>query len=135
MLGPVALPADLLRKGLNVLAIELHRSDYNPSAAKFFATQAHDYQDITAGPGWTPCALMDLNLSADGGVDSNAHRPAGVQVWNQDCNDRTLVSDCGDPNEPLRPIVLTGGATVFSAARLWSARTRRLRAFWPRPEN
>ena len=61
-------------------------------------------------------------------MSERAGRPAGVQVWNQDCNDRTLVSDYGDPNEPLRPIVLTGAATVFSAARWWSARTRRLRA-------
>ena len=107
-LGPVVLPAKVLRKGVNILAIELHRSDYSASAAKFWPTTAHGVQSISESSGWTPCGLMDLNLSAGGGVDSNARRPTGVQVWNQDCNDRTLVSDYGDPNEPLRPIVLTG---------------------------
>jgi hypothetical protein len=100
VLGPIELKG--LRKGTNILAIELHRSDYHSSAAGF-----------RKGAGlkapWTPCALVDVSLRAEsGGVDSNTRRPVGVQVWNQDSNDRTSAQDYGDPNEPLRPILLTG---------------------------
>lgn len=99
VLGPVDLPAAALRKGPNVLAIEVHRSDYHISAAK----------SIRGGTGWVPCGLLDVSLSASGGgVEPNVRRPAGVQVWNQDCNDCALASDYGDPAEPLRPIVLAG---------------------------
>jgi hypothetical protein len=100
-LGPVALPSQALRKGTNVLAIEVHRSDYHASAAGF----------LRAGmrAPWTPGALVDLRLTAAGaGAEPNRARPAGVQVWNQDASDRTSAQDYGDPAEPLRPIRLTG---------------------------
>ena len=101
LLGPLDLPAKALRKGVNVLSVELHRSDYHTSAAGFLKGNMR-------AP-WTPCALVHLRLTAKGdGVEPNARRPAGLQVWNQDANDRTSVQDYGDPNEPLRPVALTG---------------------------
>jgi hypothetical protein len=62
VLGPVAIPAKALRKGGNVLAIELHRNDYHPSAARFWPKGGQ-----IVLPSWTPCAVMDLRLSAEGG--------------------------------------------------------------------
>jgi hypothetical protein len=34
----------------------------------------------------------------------NVSRPAGLQVWPQDRNDRVTVLDYADPNEPLQPV-------------------------------
>ncbi len=105
-LGPLALPAQALRKGANVLAVELHRSDYHTAVKP-----GRDGNYIC----WNHCGLLDLKLTAAGGAAPNCGRPQGVQVWNQDCNDRTSVYDYGDPNEELRPIVITAARNgVFS---------------------
>ncbi|HET6427869.1 MAG TPA: glycoside hydrolase domain-containing protein [Phycisphaerae bacterium] len=105
-LGPVELPAKALRQGVNVLAVEIHRSDYPAAAAKF----------LSGSPGWVPCGLVDLRLATvGGGAAPNCARPAGVQVWTQDRHDRSSVWDYGDPNEKLQPITLTGARNgVFS---------------------
>jgi hypothetical protein len=100
VLGPVALPREALRKGVNVLAIEIHRSPYHAAAA---------HKDFSAECGWVPCALLGVEFRATGtGAVANTSRPKGVQVWNQDGNDRAAVGDYGDPNEKLRPIELVG---------------------------
>ncbi len=101
LLGPIDLPSDAVRPGVNVLAIELHRSDYHLAALH--------YPDSRFMAAWMPCGLTALRLSLPGGgAEPNTGRPRGVQVWNQDRNDRTSAFDYGDPNEPLRPIVLAG---------------------------
>ncbi len=101
-LGPVAIPAKLLRRGVNVLAIELHRCDYHPSALSWF-------QEPYAGreSGWVPVGLSEVRLSGRGAVPNTA-RPKGFQAWNQDVNNRVTVLDYGDPCEKLQPITLTG---------------------------
>jgi len=109
VLGPIALPVTRLRTGTNVLAIAIHRSDYHPAARRFIQRYTRN--------GWMPCALLGLRLAAVGtGAAPNCKRPSGLQVWNQDRNDRTSPSDYGDPAEPLRPMVLRGARNgVFSA--------------------
>ncbi len=88
-----------LRKGVNVLAIELHRSDYS----------ARDKSCSFVPGGWG-----SLTVRAEGkGIVPNTFRPAGVQVWNMDRNDRATCRDYGDPCEPLRPIRLVGARNAF----------------------
>ncbi|MHC4716913.1 MAG: hypothetical protein ACYS5V_08085, partial [Planctomycetota bacterium] len=108
-LGPIDLPTDLLRKGVNVLAVQVHRSDFDPAAAKYLRKYTR--------AAWNPLAVTALRLEAEGrGIAANTSRPAGVQVWNQDRNDRTGPDDYGDPCEPLRPMLLTAACNgVFSA--------------------
>jgi len=101
-LGPVAIPAKLLRKGVNVLAIELHRSDYHPSALSWFQGPPYGRES-----GWAPIGLIDVRLAGSGAVP-NTGRPKGLQVWNQDVNDRVTVLDYGDPNERLQPVSIVG---------------------------
>jgi len=97
----LALPTDRLRKGANVLALAVHRSDYHPTAT--------GWRQRNKDAAWLPCGLTRIELSAEGGgVSPNVSRPPGRQVWNADLNDRTTVLDYGDPNEPLRPIRLVG---------------------------
>ncbi|MDD4888746.1 MAG: DUF6067 family protein, partial [Phycisphaerae bacterium] len=92
--GTFAIPPAALRRGVNVLAIDIRRADYHPAAAR------GNFMEN----GWAPIGLLDVRLSATGGrVAANVTRPAGVQVWNADVNDRIDVTDYGDPAESKKP--------------------------------
>ncbi|MFC1479668.1 glycoside hydrolase domain-containing protein [Planctomycetota bacterium] len=101
----VKLPKAPLKAGINVLGIEIHRSVYSPLASKWFASAGSLKQKV-----WWPHAdLAEIRLKcAGGGVTPNIGRPAGVQVWVQDRNDRVTPGDYGDPNEKVRPIRIVG---------------------------
>jgi len=59
-LGPVEIPPTALRKGVNVLAVEVHASRYHPVALKWFG---RDYEN----PGkWVPLGLLGVRLEAVG---------------------------------------------------------------------
>jgi len=87
-LGPVAVPADALRKGTNVLAVEVRAAPLNP-----IALSGGGYR---GGGGWTNVwlhgSLSTLALRATGDVPSGLGRPKGVQVWAEDMHRR--VYDC-----------------------------------------
>jgi len=97
--GPVTLPAEALRKGVNVLAVENHGANY-PAACR------------TAGMGhYAMIGLTQLFLRAaagDGAISPNTCRPNGVQVWNADVAEEVNELDYGDACEPLRPIRMAG---------------------------
>ena len=126
-LGPVNVSTDTLRKGINVLAVELHRSDYHPSALSWF----HSAQ-FRNNCGWVPVGLAEVRLAAVGtGAAANVSRPEGLQVWNQDINDRVSVLDYGDPNERPKPITLIGVRNGFFSGKVVVGSTgpiRRLKA-------
>jgi len=85
----VKIEPEYLRKGANVLAVELHRAPYDAAAAKMDrkgnwqpkgGTSYKNHQDI-----WATVGLVSLSLRASGsGVQPNVTRPAGFQVWNAD---------------------------------------------------
>ncbi len=103
--GPRELPAGLLRRGINVLALELHRSDFRPEALKWKRWYA-GYRD-----GWPHVGLSSLRLAAEsapGAIVPNLSRPAGVRVWNQDVHRVFSAAEYGDPCERLRPVRLVG---------------------------
>lgn len=111
MLGPLTMPRELLRKGTNVLALELHRSDYHASALSWFRRPY-----LERGCAWVPAGLLEVNLQAEGGGGvPNVARPQGLQVWNENSGNRVTVLDHGDADEPLRPIAMVGaGNGAFS---------------------
>jgi len=100
-LTDVHLPSALLRKGANVLGIELHRAPVHPDVDKL--KHAH------AGR-WSPVGLVSVEVRGGGsGVVPNVARPPGVQVW--DANPLVGVFDeldYGGPNESLRPVRMVG---------------------------
>ena len=103
-LNPVEVPAKLLRKGTNVLAIEVRCSHYHPSAVSWFNAAG-----VATTPWWVTAGLSDVRLQAAGpGAAPNTARPKGLQLWAQDRCDRVSFADYGDPNEPLRPARLAG---------------------------
>jgi len=102
VLGPAELPVTALRKGVNVLAIEVHGSDFRPPAR----TWSYGGRART---GWHHVGLRAVRLAAEGGgIRPNVSRPDRFQVWNEDPHRMFSVLAYGDPNEPLRPVRLVG---------------------------
>jgi len=103
-LGPIAIPADLLVKGTNVLALDVRRSDYHPAALKWYTPA-----NVRNSPWWTPMGLGEVRLQGVGaGVAPNVGRPKGLQLWAADINDRITSADYGDPNEPKQRLRIVG---------------------------
>jgi hypothetical protein len=100
-LGPLVLRTEPLRKGVNVLAVEVHRSAFRPEALRWTRRTTL---------GWSHVGLHSIRLTVDGegAIVPNTSRPKGLQVWNQDIHAVFDVAAYGDPNEPLRPIRLAG---------------------------
>ncbi|MDD4888797.1 MAG: DUF6067 family protein [Phycisphaerae bacterium] len=114
--GPIDLPVAALRKGGNVLAIELHRSPIHPSALTWWNGDEWAYGRYR---GWNPVGLVDAKLVAEGeGIAANLARPAGIQVWN--CMPAATVSaiNWGDPAETLRPVVVPASRNGVFSGRL-----------------
>ena len=120
-LNDVVVPAKLLRKGVNVLAIEAHRAAYQSSIRN-----SRGY-DALGGFDWCTVGLPHIALTGAGTeISPNLSRPAGVQVWNQDPQVRAQGWDYGDPCEQIKPIKLvaakngsfSGEVVVGSSAAL-----------------
>ncbi|MHC4917735.1 MAG: glycoside hydrolase domain-containing protein, partial [Planctomycetota bacterium] len=93
--GNLTLPTSALRKGVNVLAVELRRAPYHNATQQWFKrAKGRGKHDYTI---WKPIGLVDLKLQATGGgIQPNLPRPAGIQVWTPDVNDRLSALDYGD---------------------------------------
>jgi hypothetical protein len=114
-LAGVPIPGSLLRKGANVLAVEIHRAPVNAAAI--------DAKRVPVGgmyvvPGlWAYAGLRSLSLHAAPGsaLTPNVARPRGIQVWNCLPFDTVQAFDYGDPAEPLRPVSVPAARNgVFS---------------------
>lgn len=109
----IALPVDGLRKGVNVLAVAVHRSPYRPEAVRW--SKAYGTTQ-----GWPHIGLFRLVLTAEGAdaVEPNTARPKGVQAWNQDPHATFGAAAYGDPREPLRPIRLVGARNGYYSGQV-----------------
>ncbi len=104
-------PSDL-RKGVNVLAVEVHRA---PAAAGMFSRlfpkeTGYDLTDRYRIC-WNRAGIEELDLTAKtaaGGVVANTARPAAPQVWNWSITEEIYPYQYGDPNEQCSPIKLKG---------------------------
>jgi hypothetical protein len=96
----VALPGELLRKGTNVLAVEIHR-------APFFGKglEIHDMNNVTA---WATCGITGIALRAAEGVTPNVGRPKGVQVWTAPATTKITAQSYGDPFGAVQPMGIVG---------------------------
>jgi hypothetical protein len=104
LLADVTIPTKLLRKGVNVVAIELVRAPYDKIQNEKKVTD--DYGQAQYALMWNTCELRRVQLSAAGadGLVPNAVRPAGLQAWNSDMAMSDFDLDFGDRTEPLRPV-------------------------------
>ena len=106
----VAIPASMLRKGVNVVAFESFRAPY--------MGRGLDIEGINSRTAWTTGGLVEFSLTAAGGAVPNLERPAGIQVWNLDRNDRLSPGLYGDAAETLGPIVLVGAKNAFFSGQV-----------------
>jgi hypothetical protein len=88
------VPVRLLRKGLNVLAVEIHRAALYPDP------RGNKYKP------WNTAGLLDLRLEtpAGDGLSPAVDRPQGPQVWNTSPQEFVLDVDYGTPGEKLQPV-------------------------------
>jgi len=101
----VAVPASLLRRGRNVMTIEVHRAVANPivrgaRGRRKFLTPFN--------LNWSHCSLRHAQLSADSanGLATSAFRPDRLQVWNGNMLANDFAADFGNPAEPIAPIAI-----------------------------
>ncbi|MGQ9660902.1 MAG: glycoside hydrolase domain-containing protein [Kiritimatiellia bacterium] len=115
-LTEVRLPSNLLRKGVNVLAVEIHRAPINEPAvaAKRVAWPGDGMYTV---PGmWPYAGLRSLSLTTDAEAAAvpNVGRPEGTQVWNVPVFATVTAMDYGDPGDPLPVKINTARNGVFS---------------------
>ncbi|HUU42283.1 MAG TPA: glycoside hydrolase domain-containing protein [Planctomycetota bacterium] len=123
----VKVPATMLRKGTNVLALEVHRA---PGAELMFAvvSQAGSFDRNTRSTyWWNRCELESVKLTAPDdapGVTPNTDRPKTLRVRNCPVFHRVDPREWGDPLETLGPVRLVGvrngtfsGKVVVSAVK------------------
>jgi len=103
----IAIPSDKLRKGLNVLGIEVIRAPYHKVVEETKGKRGSRY--CPYAPGFNTCQIELVQLRAAGseGLVPNATRPKGFQVWNNNVLGADFDLDFGDPG-PLFPIRLVG---------------------------
>ena len=101
-LSEAAIPTTLLKKGVNVLAIEIHRSVLHERL-----TKRNGIPDYVPTKGvWTPCGLCSIQLKTSNtdAVLHNISRPKGLQAWNASQLLPVFDMDYGDPHETLKPV-------------------------------
>lgn len=119
----IPVPAEALRKGINVLAVEIHRAPLSALRLKLKPKKAHWKGSPSA---WCHAALIDATLTAPSGaaLHSTTSHPDGIHVWNAPITQRLTTASRGNPSEPLRPIRLIGTRNgVFSGQVVISAKT------------
>ena len=106
----VKIPAKLLRKGANVLAVEVHTSEFHPASLTWNIPWRGSYR-------WEHGWLLDVKLSsAAKDLPSAFCRPAGVQVWPVDVNHRLYHPEYRPPgNWPKRLRIVAAKNGTFSA--------------------
>ncbi|OGF44959.1 MAG: hypothetical protein A2231_08635 [Candidatus Firestonebacteria bacterium RIFOXYA2_FULL_40_8] len=111
----ISIPKEVLIKGTNVLALEIHRSPL----PKEVYDKVKDVRFGAGGKLFDGCGLVTARLTAAGsGVLSNAVRPSKTQIWNSQPLAPDYDTDWGDPNEQLRPLVLAGAKNGYFSGKV-----------------
>jgi len=105
----VQIPSSLLKKGVNILAVEIHRAPADPV---MFTTL-----DLSGGNNggiphcWNRGSPEDVKLTAVADAEAilpNVGRPEGLEVWTEGSLSEVGPLRCGDPNEAPGSIRLCG---------------------------
>lgn len=98
-LEKVGLPPAMLRKGVNILAIELHRAVHPEEALKLNRDKGW----------WSTVGLVDVRLTSKSkDVVPNLVRPEGIQLWSVNPMQSVYDVDYGDPCDAEVCIKLDG---------------------------
>lgn len=110
----VEIPTRLLRKGANVLALDLRQAAIAPAAAGW--EWGWDDNNITF---WTHLKVDDICMTAEpAGAIRPVGRPQGAQLWGEDVHRWVFTSDFLEPGARARPveIVAARGGTFSGQA-------------------
>jgi len=119
------VPAARFKKGVNVLAIAIHRA---PTPAKFYASRVKNSAALHDDCFWAKIGLAAVRLTAPPGAavvantgpfkvqsgigdfaSTNTERKdRGFKIWNQSIIQTMYLPDYPDPFAPLSPVRLTG---------------------------
>ena len=111
-LDNISIPRELLRKGTNVLAIEIHRSAFTKEVYEKVKSIKSDGDKIFDG-----CGLVTARLTGNS-VTPNVVRPSKTQIWNSSPLNADYDTDWGDPSEPLMPIEMAGAKNGFFSGKV-----------------
>ena len=115
-LTDIDVPVRFLRKGVNVLAVEIHRSPNAETDVGFRAGYGTFYVKEAK------CGLEKFRLEAPstyaGALVPNVARPDGFQVWNSSPTAPDFDLDYGDPNEPLRPVRIAATLNATASGKI-----------------
>ena len=120
----VAVPAEYLHKGVNVLAIEAVRAPYDQSVYEYWKHQPRDQRELgeKAIPydlNWNTCEIEDVKLTGgSSGLVSNATRPKEMQVWTNNFLADDFASDMGDRCDPLKEVAIRGPRNGWSSGKV-----------------
>jgi len=133
VLGPVAIPASRLRKGANVLALEVRASLLHPTVLKRKRSKSwnalHDREGM-----WRHIHLAKLELRAvSAKAPSALRRPAGVQVWVQDSHHRVASTEFRAPGEGAGTVRFVGPRNATCSAQVVVGTDRDLAGLEARP--
>ena len=105
----LAIPPNVLRKGVNVLTIEIVRAPYD-KAVEEKKDAKPGRKGCVYNLAFNTCELMRVQLSAvsGAGLVPQAPRPTGMQVWNSDVLASDFDLDFAGGAEPLYPIRIVG---------------------------
>ncbi|MFH1022638.1 MAG: glycoside hydrolase domain-containing protein [Planctomycetota bacterium] len=112
VLEKIKLPADALRKGTNVLALEFHR----PLTDAIFYECGVKEGNKEYGQ-WSTLRLGDLKLTAPAGASASGRvAMGGLRVWNRQTAKWVRADEPCPVGESLRPVVVRGARNgAFSA--------------------
>lgn len=122
------LPAAALRKGVNVLAIQIHRAPIKD----IYQTEPREYRNkmFRHWPlPWPHARLIEATLTAEPGaaVTPNLGRPAGIQLWQPHPWATVTGLDWGDPCERPARIRLIAMRNGTATAQLVVSSTEAIR--------
>jgi hypothetical protein len=114
-LKPVEIPPQIVRKGVNVVAIELRAAALHPMVVYEHAW----ISGFGRSSAWLHAALSRLELRATGqDVPSGVTRPEGMQVWVEDMHRRVYNCEYRPPGEPPGRIRLVGARNGTYSAQV-----------------
>ncbi len=96
--GACEIPAGALRRGMNVIGLEIVRAPYPKEGVE----TGEDVYNVNT------CEVKQVRLKASGqaGLVPNTVRPEGLQAWPADPLAADMNLDFGDRAEPLRPVTI-----------------------------
>jgi len=105
-LEDLSIPSSLLRKGVNVLAVEIIRAPYDRALEELKGSMKDDRLPSPYYVSWNTCELnrIQLTAAAADGLVTNATCPDGLRVWTGDILSADFDVDFGDPCEPVQPV-------------------------------